>query len=199
MNKAVIYLHGKGGSSQEAAHYRSLFPDCEVIGYDYKAETPWDAKDEFSRYFDGIFKNYEEVTLAANSIGAFFAMSALPCQNIKRAFFISPIVDMRNLIETMMQWAGITEEELRARRRIDTAFGESLSWDYLTYVRTHPLIWTADTHILYGERDAMTSYETISAFAAKTGADLTILPGGEHWFHTDAQMDFLDRWIKRLR
>ena len=39
--------------------------------------------------------------------------------------------------------------------------------------------------------------ETISAFAEKTGAPLTVMPGGEHWFHTREQMAFLDAWLQR--
>ena len=35
-----IYIHGKYGLPEEAEHYRPLFPDCEVIGFDYKAQTP---------------------------------------------------------------------------------------------------------------------------------------------------------------
>lgn len=26
--------------------------------------------------------------------------------------------------------------------------------------------------------------------------DLTVMPGGEHWFHTDKQMRFLDNWLR---
>jgi len=43
----------------------------------------------------------------------------------------------------------------------------------------------------------MTSCETISAFVRLTGAGLTVMKGGEHWFHTKEQMAFLDAWIKR--
>jgi hypothetical protein len=50
---------------------------------------------------------------------------------------------------------------------------------------------------LYGESDHMTSCETISAFVKLTGAGLTVMKGGEHWFHTKEQMAFLDAWIKR--
>ena len=35
MDKAVIYIHGKGGDAEEALHYKSLFSDCDVIGLDY--------------------------------------------------------------------------------------------------------------------------------------------------------------------
>ena len=39
----------------------------------------------------------------------------------------------------------------------------------------------------------------VRAFAEKTGAVLTVMPGGEHWFHTDEQMRFLDDWITESR
>ena len=32
--------------------------------------------------------------------------------------------------------------------------------------------------------------------ALPEGAALTVMPGGEHWFHTEAQMQFLDRWLQ---
>lgn len=39
MTKAVIYIQGKGGSAQEAEHFGILFPDCDVIDFDYAAQT----------------------------------------------------------------------------------------------------------------------------------------------------------------
>ena len=35
MDKAVIYIHGKGGNAEEAIHYKPLFRNCDVIGLDY--------------------------------------------------------------------------------------------------------------------------------------------------------------------
>ena len=84
---------------------------------------------------------------------------------------------------------------MQKSRRSPTAFGETLSWKYLTYVRAHPITWRVPTRILYGAHDDLTSPETISAFAARTGAELTVMPDGEHWFHTEEQMRFLDAWI----
>ena len=80
---------------------------------------------------------------------------------------------------------------------IPTSFGEDLSWEYLCYVREHPVCWTVPTGILYGGRDDLTSYETISAFAEAHGAELSVMEEGKHWFHTEEQMRFLDTWIKR--
>ena len=35
---------------------------------------------------------------------------------------------------------------------------------------------------------------TITEFAEKSGAALTVMPGGEHWFHTPEQLAVVDRW-----
>ena len=155
MKNLIIYIHGKGGNADEAQHYKSLFPDCDVIGFDYKSNTPWDAK----------------------------------------AYFISPIVNMEKLICNMMMWAVVSEETLREKKEIATDFGETLSWEYLCYVRENPIEWKIPTQILYGSTDNLTTLETMQEFANKVGAAITVMHGGEHWFHTDEQMKFLDRWI----
>lgn len=195
MKNIVIYVHGKGGSAEEAEHYKSLFPDCEVIGFDYRAQTPWEAKAEFPQFFAEQRKRCDCLTLVANSIGAFFSLSSLDEALIDKAYFISPVVDMEKLIGSMMLWAGVTEQELAEKQEIPTDFGEMLSWNYLCYVREHPVSWRIPTRILYGAQDNLTSINTISDFAKRTGAELTVMPDGEHWFHTEEQMQFLDRWI----
>lgn len=195
MKNLVIYIHGKGGNADEALHYKNLFPDCNVVGFNYKSNTSWDAKKEFSEYFDSIANGYNEVYLIANSIGAFFSMNALGQNPIRKAFFISPMVNLEKMICDMMMWAGISEETLRKKKEISTDFGETLSWEYLCYVRENPIEWEIPTQILYGSKDNLTSLETMQEFANKTGASLTVMEGGEHWFHTEEQMDFLDRWI----
>ncbi|MDY6262947.1 MAG: alpha/beta hydrolase [Fibrobacter sp.] len=196
MGKLVIYVHGKGGNADEALHYKGLFPDANVLGFDYMAETPWDAKKEFLVYFDSVAAGYDEVILVANSIGAFFSMNALGDKPIKQAYFISPMVNLEKLICDMMMWAGVSEEELREKKTVPTNFGETLSWEYLCYVRENPIEWRIPTKILYGSNDNLTSLETMREFAQKIAAPVTVMDGGEHWFHTAEQMAFLDRWIR---
>lgn len=195
---AVIYIHGKGGSAAESEHYKSLFPDCEVIGLDYQTFTPWETGKEIHIAVEELKSKYENVILIANSIGAFFSMNAGIDDMIQKAYFISPIVDMEKLITNMMQWANVTEQELESEGVIHTDFGEDLSWEYLSYIRSYLITWHAPTEILYGSNDLLTSLETISDFANKHQATLTVMEGGEHWFHTEDQMQFLDRWIKKL-
>ena len=198
MKRLVIYIHGKGGNAEESKHYQPLFAESDVVGFDYKSQKPWEAKEEFSCFYDVHSKGYDSVVLIANSIGAFLSMNALTDKRIEKAYFISPIVNMEKLISDMMMWAKVTEDELKSKKEIETDFGETLSWEYLCYVREHPIVWTVPTHILYGEKDNLTSYETISEFANRIKATLIVMKDGEHWFHTDAQMKFLDNWICSL-
>ncbi len=195
VDKAVIYIHGKGGNAEEAIHYKPLFSNCDVIGLDYTAQFPWEAKEEFPLLFNSIYRNYKTVEVIANSIGAYFAINALSNQQIEKAYFISPVVDMERLIADMMIWANVTEDELKEKKEIQTTFGETLSWDYLCYARENPIIWEIPTHILYGEKDNLTAYGTIFEFVQRTNSTLSIMKNGEHWFHTDEQMKFLDEWI----
>lgn len=127
MKDLIVYVHGKGGSAGEAEHYKTLFPSHEVIGFDYRSRTPWQAKKEFLTFFTEQRGRCEHLTLVANSIGAFFALSSLDETLVDRAYFISPIVDMENLICNMMQWSNVTEQELAEKREIATNFGETLS------------------------------------------------------------------------
>ncbi len=193
---AVIYIHGKGGSAAESEHYKPLFPDCEVIGLDYHTFSPWETGREIHIAVEKFKCRYENVILIANSIGAFFSMNAGIDEMIHTAYFISPIVDMEKLITDMMQWTNVSESELETEGIIHTDFGEDLSWEYLSYVRSHPIKWRVPTQILYGSNDHLTSLETITDFANKHQATLTVMEGGEHWFHTKEQMAFMDKWIK---
>lgn len=193
MERVILYLHGKGGSAAEAERYRAVCPGYDVVGLDYRGTTPWDTADEIRSVCADLRSRCDSVLLLANSIGAYFAMNAGAA--VDRAFLISPIVDMERLICDMMTWAGVTEESLREQGRIETSFGETLSWEYLCYVRAHPLRWTVPTAILYGGKDHLMSAETVSRFAERTGAALTVMEQGEHWFHTAEQLAFLDQWL----
>ena len=198
MKNVVIYIHGKYGTVEEAEYYKKFFNEADIIGFEYISEYPWDFQKEFSNFIDNIYTKYKKISIIANSIGAYFTMLSLTNKNIEKAFFISPIVDMEKLITDMMVSENITEEELYKKKKIKTSFGEILSWDYLTFARKNPIEWNIPTYILYGENDDLTSYETILNFTNKSKANLTIMKGGEHWFHTDEQIEFLNNWIKNL-
>lgn len=201
MKKAAVYIHGKGGSADEAHYYKKFFDDeYDIIGFDYKSELPWEVKVEFQKYFIDIFSKYNEVVLIANSIGAYFSLISISLYGnfIKKAMFISPVVDMEQLILDIMKKAGVSEKELSLKKIINTSFGESLSWEYLSYVRNNPIKWNIPSSILYGKNDNITSLKIIGDFANRINADLTVMDNGEHRFYTEEQMIFMDNWFKKF-
>ena len=193
--KVVVYVHGKGGTALEAEHYRPLFGGYDIVSVDYLGNVPWEIAAEIEKTIEYVKGKYESIVLIASSIGAYYSMLARIDGALNKAYFISPIVDMEGLIRDMMFRSNVTEEQLRTERIIPTRFGEDLSWEYFTFVRTHPICWRVHTEVLYGAKDDLISFATISAFAETCGAKVTVMPEGEHWFHTEEQMRFLDRWI----
>jgi len=171
----AIYVHGKGGSVAESEYYQPLFPNCEVIGVDYLSETPWEAGPEIRAAIQNLSGKYDDTILIANSIGAFFSLHAEIGGLVRKAFFISPVVDLEKVN------------------------GVELHGEWLEFVRSHPVKWDVPTHILYGSRDCLIPHETIREFAEHHNASLTVMENGEHWFHTEEQMLFLDNWIREHR
>ena len=197
MKKAIIYIHGKGGSSLEINQYKKSCLGFDMIGIDYNEYLPWIVEKQIKSVYEKIEKTYDEIYILANSIGAYFAMHSLQKVNIKKALFISPILDMEQLILNMMNWANVSEETLCEKKEIPTNFGETLSWKYLCFVRENPIIWNIPTEILYAEKDNLTSRETVDKFIKNHNAHLTVMKNGEHWFHTEEQLIFLNNWLKQ--
>lgn len=196
MRRLMIFIHGKGGNIKEIEHYKPIFKDYDVIGFDYQSNYPWEAEIEFSNFFDTYSNNYDYIIIVANSIGAYFSLCSLYNKKIDKVFFISPIVNMEKLINNMMIQANVSTDELFNKKEIKTNFGETLSWKYLCYAKEQKIEWNIQTFILYGENDNLTSIDTIRDFQKQINASLTIMKGGDHWFHTEEQMEFLDNWIK---
>ena len=196
MKRTAVYIHGLGGTAAEGESYRKFFSaNEELIGFDYRARSPEAAVEEFPRFFQTLGRR--ELVLIANSIGAYYALLSLAAVPLRKALLIAPIVDMEGLIRRRLAAGGWDEEALRRAGRIEVAAGEALSWDYLCWVRQHPIRWRQPTAILAGDRDELSPPATLGAFAAATGARLTLMPAGEHWFHTAAQRRFRDDWLRR--
>lgn len=200
-----VFLHGQAGCKEEAQSFAGILCPAgfQVLSIDLpdhgarqgrgETLTPWTAIPDIQAALRWSSLHWKTVSLRANSIGAYFAMLAFPAP--ARALLVSPVLDMEQLILTMMEWAGVTEEQLRQHGTIRTDSGQTLSWEYLCWVREHPVMeWTCPVHILYGSEDHLTPRRTVEAFARRRGAQLSVLDGGAHWFHTPEQLAALQNW-----
>ena len=143
--------------------------------------------------------NYEEINLWACSMGAYFSLTAYKDESIKNSFFLSPVVDMKVIIDNLMLWSNTNEETLKEKQEIKTEFGQTLYWDYYEYVKNNPITnWNKKTYILYGNEDNMQNEDLIRDFCNKFNCKLSILENGEHYFHTEEQLKFYKNWLDKL-
>lgn len=206
-DKLYIYVHGKLGYKEEAADFAEIVcpKGWQVLSFDLpghgerKQETgrffPWCITPELESVWEYASGSWGRVALRATSIGAWFSMLSYADKPLEKALFVSPLLDMEKLICNMMQWASISPEQLEREREIPTDFGETLSWEYYIYAKEHPIRnWDCPTEILYSGRDNLTDRNTVDNFSSRFSCNLTVMEGGEHWFHTAEQMLFLGEW-----
>ena len=125
---------------------------------------------------DYLYENWQSVSVRANSIGSWFTLLAFQSKKVEQALLVSPILDMKRFIELMPQ-------------RED---------DYYEWVVNNPITgWAAPTYILRPETDLVVSEEVGRDFISQHHCHVTIMPDGEHWFHTPEQLAFLKAWEKK--
>lgn len=206
--KVFIYIHGQGGNKEEAEFFSKIVCKYgwQVISIDLPEHgertaekdsfNPWNILPELEIFITFVKNKWSEISLYANSIGAYFSMLAYKNEKINSCFFVSPVLDMKQLILDMMSWANVTMTQLEQYQIIETDFGQTLSWKYLKYVLHNPIEkWNIDTEILYSNKDELVKIDTIIDFSNRFSCPLTIYDGGEHWFHTEKQLEFLQSWI----
>ena len=205
-----LYIHGKMGCKEEAARFAEIVcpKGYQVLSIDLPGHgertvemerfVPWEVVPELQAVYGSAQQRWEKISLYANSIGAYFSLLAFREAKLEKSLFVSPILDMEKLIRDMMGWAGVTQERLKEAGEIPTAFGEILSWKYLTYAAEHRITkWDCPTEILYAGQDHLTARKTVDDFAQRFGCMVTVMENGEHWFHTEEQLAVLDAWLHK--
>ena len=205
-----LYIHGKMGCKEEAARFAEIVcpKGYQVLSIDLPGHgertgemerfVPWEVVPELQAVYEFSQQRWKKISLYANSIGAYFSLLAFRNAKPEKSLFVSPILDMEKLIHDMLGWAGVTQEQLHQAGEIPTAFGETLSWEYLTYAAEHRITkWDSPTAILYAGQDHLTVRETVEEFARRFGCSVTVMENGEHWFHTEEQLAVLDTWLQK--
>ncbi len=198
--KVAVYIHGLKGSAKEEDDFAYLKDEYDVVGLDYKDGNPWELGDILREKFEKLTKNYKEIILIANSIGAFYAYEYLSDFNIKHAFFISPIASMLQIIINLVMQYGISEKEFKEKKIITLENGQVLSYDFYKHVSNYKDNWSVSTDILYGSRDDVVYIEDIADFLADhPQAKLTIRQGSKHYFHSAEEKEFIKNWILKTQ
>jgi alpha-beta hydrolase superfamily lysophospholipase len=208
--KLYFYVHGQGGCKEEAAVFAEvacrfgwqvLSVDLPKHGERIEGKTafkPWSIVPELSGLMDFVKSRWREISLYASSIGAWFSMLTFGNETLKNCLFVSPVLDMKELLSKMMEGAGVSKKQLEQQRLIPNDFGEVFSWEYWNYVIEHPIKqWNIPTKILYGEKDNLIEQWCVERFTQKFGCSLTVAEECEHWFHTERQLEVMQHWIRK--
>lgn len=203
--RILIYLHGFLGHKEEAASLVPLFcpKGYQILALDLpehgerkdndkKECLPWVVIPEWNAMLTWVRERYEHISFCAVSISAWFLMRSFRDELFEKAYFISPIVDMRRVIEDRMARAGVTASDLGWKQFIPTDEG-MLIWDYYAYAAYQPINrWDTPTEILYAKGDFLQTRETIDAFARRFGCKVTEIEG-QHWIPLDTPV--VSEWI----
>ena len=207
-DRVYLVVHGKASCKEDAERFASIAVDkgYQVISFDLpehgerasleRACTVQNAVQDLRKVMDYVRQNWNSVRLFATSLGAYFSLVAYRDVGFDMCLFSSPILNMQRLIENMMRWFNVTPEQLQVQREIPTPIGETLSWDYYSYVREHPVdVWNSPTAILSPELDNLTEPEVVDEFAERFGALVQRVAGSEHYMHSDAELAIMDAWM----
>lgn len=205
--KIYIHIHGKMSRKENAERFARIAENkgYQTLSFDlpehgertnnsYRCDV-WNGMHDLNVIADYVFGNWNQVSLFANSLGAYFALNAYADKPFDKCLFISPIVDMKWLVEHMMIWSGVTEKQLEEEKEIATSI-DTLRWDYYQYIQTHPITkWPIATSILYGGRDNLQPLESLQAFTDKFQCKLTVSEQSEHSFMNPYDCGIEEQWL----
>lgn len=209
----IIAAHGRNSSkvddcmwvlAEEAMKkgYQVLtfdFPQHGERMYERRMMMPDKCVDDLKTVYEYVKKDWKKVSIFGCSMGCYFELVALSDIPVERAWFLSPLTDMAKMVKGLMDFFGISEEELKEQVFIEND-DEPLYYPYYEYLKNHPVTnWPHKTYLLRGDRDRTCGYEEVDVFAEKFGCELTEIKDCEHWFHTDEELEFFRKWlIERL-
>ena len=162
---------------------------------DDKAFTPMDASPEVRAFARLARSQSIEVSLLANSIGAYFSLCDTPAGTFKHAWLVSPLLDLEYYIRDMMAEYSVTDEQLEAQTVIHTRRGV-LDWPYLRFVEEHPVKLDTPSWMIRGDQDEVVPLDTLSRFVGAPGVELVQVEGGQHFLGRPPHLDTVVAWFE---
>lgn len=203
-----LYVHGKMSCKEyaedfahiaERKHYQTISFDLPEHGerkeMDVRCDI-WSGMHDLSMIADYTFLNWQEVSLYACSLGAYFSLQTYADRPFTKCLFQSPMLDMEYMIKQMFTWFHVTEERLYAEKEIATPF-ENLRLDYYQYVLEHPVKnWHIPTSILFGGKDHLQTLEIMQDFVKAHDCKLEVFQDSDHAFLNESDMKIVQAWLE---
>lgn len=208
-DRVFIHVHGKMSRKEYAESFAELAEEAgfQTLSFDLPEHGErtdpavrcdvWNGMRDLNTIADYAFANWHRVSLYACSLGAWFSLQTYGNRLFDTILFQSPVVDMVWLVTHMMQWSGVTEEQLRQAGEIPTPI-DSLRWDYYCYILSHPVTrWHPGTRVLYGALDDLQPMDSILSFAQRFKAAVTVSEHSRHPFMEEADHPIVTEWLRK--
>lgn len=210
-DKIIIVAHGSHSSKIDDCIWvlaeEAIAKGYQVLSFDLPQhgervyETDFIMPDECVRELQAIYSfvanQNKKISIFGCSMGAYFELLAFADMKIECAWFLSPVTDMLRITHNLMEYCHITEKEFQEKVMVENDI-EPLYFPYYRYVQSHPInSWRHKTFILRGEKDTLCEYDYVKNFANKFGCELTEQKDGEHWFHTESELEFFRKWLRK--
>ncbi|MDO5063069.1 MAG: alpha/beta hydrolase [Peptostreptococcaceae bacterium] len=207
--KIIVAVHGYQGSKGDKLIQilvsSALKKGYQVMSFDLPAHG--DRKEEgelripdcirdLRQVMDHVQQHWQEVSLFANSLGAYLSLLGYGEERLHHAWFLAPLVDMVRFLDDLLRAFQITPKQLEQAKKIIAPDGQVLDWNFYQDAKSLPLsTWETPTHILYGKKDEVCAADTIQRFVERSKAHLTTLPQAEHYFYTDEDRAIFSQWL----
>jgi hypothetical protein len=207
-DRLYVFVHGKMSRKEEAEEFAE---SAEKKGFQVLSFDLPQHGERINEYYQCSVQNgvedltiiikycedrWNRISLFACSLGAYFSLVAYGHICFDKCLFLSPILNMEQLIKNMMKWFNVNEEKLAIEKEISTPMGETLSWDYCEYVKENPINkWDSPTFILYGTNDNVTERSVLDSFSQRFSCKVELVHNGEHYFQSEEQRVILNKWL----
>lgn len=134
--KIYIFVHGKKSYKEEAEFFAKIATakNYQVLSFDlpehgerknenYPCDI-WNGISDLNIIWNYVEKRWSNISLFANSLGAYFSLMTYHDYPLSNCLFLSPILDIERLINNMMTWFNVSEEVLKEKKQVPTSIGE---------------------------------------------------------------------------
>ena len=154
---------------------------------------------EMKSIMEYLQSKYSKISLGACSLGAYYSLLAYADVPIQNCILLSPVVDLIELTNGMLDNDKKTLDDLRKNPILVLSDGMVVKLQDYEYLIQHPIInWNIPTSILYGLHDALIPITSIQSFSLKYNCEVIYSKHSEHYFHTEDDMIQVKNWINQI-
>lgn len=157
------------------------------------------AIDDMQNIMNYAKQHYDTIDVIGCSLGAYYTLLAYINESIRKANFLSPVVDLIELTHEMLENDNRSISDVYLHSQITLSNGIIVRLEDYEYLQNHKI----DTirypiSILYGSKDTLIRKESIINFIHKYPCELIVSENSAHYFYTEEDMKHIKDWLNHI-